>query len=204
MKTLVLTAYDDAFAPLGDITTLGKDRYAMRHGYDFRLRRTKPIGLAPLWWKQELVIEALREYEMVLWMDCDVLVTNPYRSIEGLTEGIHLSKDWGQDAITDGHFSCGAYAASHQSLPVFLECESYRNEHPDAPFGDQDALRHVYASGARKELFRIHSRRAFNAVPIEVHPSVVEPWEPGDFLCHITMIPLQDRVRLAREILERI
>lgn len=196
--TLVLTAYDDRFEPLGRLTTPDKEKYAALHKCDFKLARSRPKGLAPLWWKQYLVADALAEYGAVIWMDADMMITNPEVDLEGLADGIHLSKDWGEDATEDGHFSCGAYFASFQALEVFDHCEIYQDRHPNAPFGDQDALRDSYR--ILPDLFRIHPRRMFNAVPIEVHPSVVEPWQPGDFLCHLTMLPLADRVDLFHEI----
>lgn len=204
MKTLVLTAYDDAFAPLGDITSPIMDRYATRHGCDFRLRRARPLYTPPLWWKLQLVTEALVEgYHQVFWLDADMLITNPEIEIRGLREGIHFSRDWGVDATEDGHFSCGAYVASWQCLEIFSWCNFYEGKYIRSPFGDQDALRGAYQSGEFTDLFRFHPRRDFNAVPIEVHPSVVEPWQPGDFLCHLTMIPLAERVALAHKILSQ-
>lgn len=201
-QTLVLTAYDDAFAPLGDITTPLIDRYATKHRYDYRLRRTKPYGMPPLWWKLVLVREALREYERVFWLDADMLITNPDFSPDNLTAGISLSRDWGADAVNESHFSCGAYLACHDALDVFDWAEHYASRFRTSLFGDQDALRYLFETPLRRH-FQILPRRALNAVPQEIHPSVVEPWQPGDFAAHLTMIPLAERVTLAHKLLEQ-
>jgi len=48
-------------------------------------------------------------------------------------------------------------------------------------------------------------RRMFNAVPDEVSPgNVVEPWQPGDFAAHLTMLPVEQRVALFHEISRRV
>lgn len=47
-------------------------------------------------------------------------------------------------------------------------------------------------------------RRMLNAVPDEVSPgNVPEPWQPGDFAAHITMVPIEERVRIFHEVMKR-
>lgn len=199
MKTLVLTAYDDAFAPLGELTAPLMEQYAKRHGYDFRLRRARPHYLTPLWWKLNLVADAIEEgRQAVLWMDADMVVTNPAFGIQYLSAGLHFSQDWGVDATDPGHFSCGAYVATQAARPVFDWCWERTEQFESSPFGDQDAMRAAFPHFP--ELFKIHPRRSFNAVHPEIHPSVVEPWQPGDFLCHLTMVPLERRIELFHQL----
>lgn len=201
-KTLVLTAYDDAFAPLGDITSPIMDRYATQHRFDYRLRRSRPYDVPPLWWKLMLVREALQEWDRVMWLDADMLITNPDFTPDNLTTGLYFSRDWGADAVDESHFSCGAYVANRDALDVFDWAEHFAHRYRTSPFGDQDAMRYLFTTPLRSS-FNILPRRALNAVPIEVHPSVVEPWQPGDFLAHITMIGLVERVKLAHKLMEQ-
>ena len=49
------------------------------------------------------------------------------------------------------------------------------------------------------------ARNVFCAVPDEVSPgNVVEPWQPGDFAAHLTMLPIAERVELFHEIMGRV
>jgi len=52
-------------------------------------------------------------------------------------------------------------------------------------------------------LINIMQRRYFNAVPDDVCPGKVpEPWQPGDFAAHLTMLPIEERIALANKILK--
>ena len=47
----------------------------------------------------------------------------------------------------------------------------------------------------------IHPPRFLNSVPNEVCPGkVVDPWRPGDFAAHLTMLPVEKRIELFHEI----
>lgn len=202
MNTLVLTYCDDRYAELGAITNQSKKKYASARGYDYSLRSNRPRGeTPPFWHKLVLVHQMLEYYERVIWMDADIIVTNPMVSLMQFSPAnIHFSRDWGTDATTDEHFSCGAYVAHKCNMPVIEEALR-RTEHIRSPFGDQDALRSVYRDAPLlRGMFAIHPRRTFNAVHPEIDPTVVEPWTPLDFLCHLTMVPMEKRIELAKKV----
>lgn len=43
--------------------------------------------------------------------------------------------------------------------------------------------------------FHVLPRRVLNAVPRDIQPTI-DPWRPGDFLCHLTGISNENRIRL--------
>lgn len=143
----------------------------------------------------------LRHYERVLWLDADVVVTDPEIRLDDFNAlRIHFSRDWGEDAIDDSHFSSGAYLVHDTQACVVAEALA-QDQFRDSAFGDQDAFRFVYKNPPLPlSLFHIHPRRKFNAVHPEIGPSVIEPWQPGDFLCHLTMVPIKKRIELAKRL----
>lgn len=197
--TVVLTGYDETFDQLGRLTAPIMERYAVANHYDFRLRRERPAHVPPLWWKLNLVRDALADYKKVLWLDADMVVTNNL-SIDHLPYGINISKDWGADATELGHFSAGAYLISEGCATAIDWCLHGWREYMHSPFGDQDALRACFNEPDYRPYFNILPRRTFNAVHPKVDPTVVEPWQPGDFLCHLTMVPLKRRIELFHEL----
>lgn len=200
MKTLVLTAHNDAFKPIGDLTTPLMERYAERHNYDFRLRRTRPIEwqVAHIsFWRLLLVQQALESYERVLWLDADQVITNPAIRPPDSDLGLHLSQDYMPFDRHAGHVACGAYLACRSALPVFDWCLGRMNEWPDAKM----AIRTAYEIFGHH--FFVYGRHRFNAVPLEISQQVVEPWHKGDFLCHLTHVPMERKVELFPRIMEQ-
>lgn len=197
MTTLVLTGYDDAMRDLGDLTAPLMEAYAIRHGFGFRCFRDFPEREPPYWRKIPKIIQAFDEgYLRVIWLDADQLVTNPAWVPPDEWQGFHASQDWGRDATRPEHFSMCGILAGRDALWLFEGIESKKAQCINGPFPEQTPAREYYQDG----VMTIHPRRVFNAVPIEVHETVVDPWQPGDFCAHLTMISIPDRVRLFHKI----
>lgn len=198
MKTLLLTGYNDKFAPLGDLTAPRMQRYASRNDMDFLcFRAAVESGIEASWLKLEYALAYLGGiYGRVIWLDADQVITN-FDSVPLAHSGFHASLDWGEDAVTPNHFSCGAFVAGSDSVPLLRRAIMKMEDSIRDGQWEQECLREL----ARDSNVPVttHSRRTFNAVPKEIHPSVVEPWQPGDWCAHLTMVPLEDRIRLFAE-----
>jgi hypothetical protein len=201
--TLLLTGYNEKFKPLADITVPRMQDYAQRHNLRFKAQQYGESN--PYWEKIRDTIAALSTgfYERVFWLDADQLITTPEVSFDRLTKGVHFSQDWGVDATEPHHFSACGFVACLDSLPLFEWVESVREQYVGGDFPEQTPLRLALQENRFPGMIHVHPRRVFNSVPIEVHPSVVEPWQPGDFAAHITMLTVEERVKLAKEIAER-
>jgi hypothetical protein len=219
MKRILLCGYDEAMKELGDLTAPLQQAYASKHGYDFKCHRIYSRDVMAYWEKLYFVRDALNEYEEVHWVDSDIVITNPNRFFQTEKAGLHVSRDWGVDAVGPYDFSSCHFVATKEAALFFdfaiLKEQWWLKER----LYDQDALREVIASYLKgKNLIRadrpdlatdadliyIHPRRTFNSVPIEVHESTPEPWQPGDFCAHLTMIRGAERVALFHKIMERI
>lgn len=202
-KTVILTGYNDKLVPLAAITEPRLEQYADRQGMDFVASRYKEM-VNPYWQKIRDVIAAIELYDRALWMDIDQLVTNMDAQLPEYWLGAHFSMDWGVDATGPSDFSACGFIACADSLPLFQWVESVHDQYADGPFPEQTPLRLAYRENRFPGLIYSHPRRLLNAVPIEVHPSAPEPWQPGDFAAHLTMLSVEERVKLARTILARL
>lgn len=211
MKTLVFTAHDEAYKPLADLTVPRMHDYAKRHSYEFTCY-TEPFFDIPngIYWSGVLgAAPNLEEYDRVMYMDCDQLITNPALSVEDLigpaTSGFHASRDWGNDATEPWQFSMCGFVAHKDCIPLLEQVYFMEPAWRDKPFPEQgpfqEAVRLRIESGLGL-VATVHPRRTFNAVPEQVSPgNVVEPWQPSDFACHLTMLGIDDRIKLAKEII---
>lgn len=185
MKTLVLTAWTQNMSAVVEITAATKKEYAQRHGYEFSniLLEPKPNEY-PAWAKVGVLFEILPTVDRLLWIDADAFITNPEISLEKIPHGPGLtaSRDWGIDAALHDFSTAGLILTRH-ALPIF-ELALKKTHWANRPLWDQNALRE--ASSSFRSLTKVISRRALNAVPQELLPFAVEPWQEGDFLCHLT------------------
>lgn len=198
--TALLTAYDSTMAPIGDLTSPVMLNYANRHGFKFICARNMQDGIAPYWQKIWEIRDLLHSCDRVIWMDADILITNP-EFVPPWFTGFQASFDWGIDAVDESMFSACCFVIG-SDMRQFIEvvAESYET-FKDRPFPEQAAMRHQYVNGdSFKYRMRTHTRRTFNAVPKEICEDAPEPWEKGDFCCHLTHVTPERRAELFHEI----
>lgn len=224
MKTLLYTGHDTTYKPLADITVPRMQSYALKRDMDF-MCFTEPLIDVPngIYWTGVCgALKAFEEgYERAIYLDVDQLVTNFDASPPDGT-GFHVSKDWGDDASEPWHFSMCGFVAYRNSAIMLERVLSLEPEWRGKPFIEQGPMQHVAknimanakeAESYFKEqakyyvptlisMFTICPRKVFNCVPDQVCPGKVpEPWQPGDFAAHITMVDLPRRIEIAKEIL---
>lgn len=175
-----------------EITSATKIDYAHKHGYEYagHIIEKKP-GQYPAWAKLELLLNLLPTVDRLLWIDADAFITNPEITLEQFPyiDGLTASRDWAVDA-EPLDFSSAGMIITQKALPL-IELASRKTHWANYPLWDQNALRE--AAQNFKHLLRVLPRRTLNAVPQELHPWAMEPWKPGDFLCHLTNKNNQDR-----------
>jgi hypothetical protein len=207
-KILILSGYDDAMAPIGDRCTATHKAYAERHAYDHEVVRHYLPTSHPSHQKIRLLKERIHKYDGILWLDADTVVTDLghwFEDIEVPTEHVmDISVDWcappqddDADIITSTYVSCGNFILwNTPNTPRFLA----EWEEASVPYAtrnlccwEQDGLRAAMRSIWFNCRVMRHHRRKFNAV----HPTCVnrnfpdrapKPWEPGDFLLHLTNV----------------
>ncbi|HLB34165.1 MAG TPA: hypothetical protein VJK54_08025 [Chthoniobacterales bacterium] len=192
MKTLILTAWTDNIDWMVQFTSLSKNAYAERHGYEYQgCRFDYHPSQHPSWRKLVLIADLMPQFDRLLWIDADAFITNPSISLDQIpyVDGLTVSRDWGVDAgLFD--FSAGIMIVTRKAMPL-LELALTKREWENRPLWDQNALRE--ASKSFSSLLRILPRRILNAVPQELLPWAMEPWQEGDFLCHLTNSSDSDR-----------
>jgi hypothetical protein len=208
-QTLILTGCDNAMAEVADITEPSHKAYANRHGYAFQ-RMTQADyqpGSHPSWQKLRFLNELLPDYDQILWLDADTIITNPEISIDTITAdrpgSLFVSTDWTypmpEDAIK--HFSLGNFIAkSTPEMYGVIAAALKRTEWANRGLWEQQAIQEEYrANPDIRPHIRILPRRALNAVPATDATTGPEPWQPGDFLCHATFLPFEERIAILQE-----
>lgn len=218
MKSILFTAWNEKYDPLATLTVPLMGTYATHHALDFD-EITEPMMPGPdgiYWTKFVAALKYLREgYGRVIWLDVDQMITNQDIIFDLPKFGFHVSSDWGFDVKEPSHFSVCGFVAHRDSIYLFEEALALEPESRGKPFPEQEPMRQIVRARTKDlqmyELkpqeqtwnagINIHQPRFLNAVPNEVCPGkVVDPWKPGDFAAHLTMLDVPKRIELFHEI----
>jgi len=203
MKTLVLSGYDDNMASVGDRCTRTHGDYARRNGFYHEVVRKYLPGTHPSYQKILLIAERIPLYDCILWLDADSVVTNPDAFRPGSVVGacMEISIDWCApvpDDLRTLYVSCGNFVFYNTDASTrFLETwDRYSQPYSTSRHGcwEQDGLQAAMRSSEwfNRQVFR-RPRKTLNSV----HRTCVNgnfpssapmPWEPGDFLLHLTNV----------------
>ena len=214
MKTVLFTGYDVSYTRLAAITVPRMLTYVMRHGIELQPFSLPPTGLNIYWTGVSRGLELLRGgYDRIIYLDVDQLITGDQDLIHP-SHGFWCSKDWGEDAVEPWHFSACGWIAHQDCIPMFEDVLAMEPDWRDKPFQEQgpwrewirkrvDGLSFVQNRPSDPSGFlNVCHRKLFNAVPDQVCPGKVpEPWTPGCWCAHITMVDLPRRIEIAKEIL---
>lgn len=179
-------------------------RYAEKHGYDLKLfSESLDKERHPSWSKIPALKLALQEnkYDYVVWMDDDIVITNPEISLSYFIDkynfrkssaSILVSSDMPNEPST--FMNCGIFfvkTASEASIPLLNSAWSYADACPLIKHHlswEQEAFNFIYRFGKRED---------FHIVPLPNFQSTTRftsnqdvTWKPGFFAAHLNNGPL--------------
>ena len=202
MKTILFTGYDGGYQQLADLTVPLMKGYAAIHDIAYHIWNYPPRDLNIYWTGVARGLYLLKDYERVIYLDVDQMITNPERPpTVSPAYGFWASKDWGTDAVEPWQFSACGWVAHQDCIPMFEEVLAMEPDWRDKPFQEQGPWQEWVKNKPEGAFINIWPRRMFNAVPDLVCPGQVpEPWQPGDWCAHLTMVGIQRRIEIFHEI----
>lgn len=215
---IVVTSYPPAWSELAEITCASHAAYCKARGYDYdaecadlRDRRVKPtfdgygewVGIRGFH-KFNRILHFMPMYKYVVWLDADLVVTNRESPLLGdKTAELTACRDWnGWNTTVIGVRSTPRmqalfWAANNTGRDLFL----YH------PWHEMQALRYFTERPPYDKVWKTVSIKWLAAVLPELYVDagvprpIMEPyaWEPGDFAVHLSALPLERRIELARQ-----
>lgn len=203
-KICIASIHTSDMDPLAEITwSQNKKLYCDLKGYSYELKeqKTSYSGFDKILFLEEIVKK--NRYDLILWCDCDTLITNFNKNIEDLVdEKYHffLTKDW--NSINGGVF---LFKTSDQGLKYFYHLKEKMYEYASQNtyrFGEeQTAMIKTCEDQQFKDVVKILPQRTMNSYPYDKiygHPNGYKGkpgypdklgengnWEKGDFIIHI-------------------
>lgn len=230
-RVLVITGCDEAMHSVLDLTLPSKIRYTQKYSYDFNVLRsfsstpslkidsTNPIGLG--FARTLYCFRMLEQYDSVMWLDGDSIITNDNISIEDFITNKHtayFSYDWpvasngstGHVGFSSGNFILQLTQDTEALFKTFVQAsQHFLTDHG----ADQACFNAIYNQTPLRECFKILEHRYLNAVPEFITRTKVwqsdsnrtgpnksftipAPWNESCFLAHLTGCSTEDRIDL--------
>jgi hypothetical protein len=217
---MLLTSYPPAWQELAEITTASHRKYAQKHGYDYFadcsetsmqarsafVDRPAPTGWVPVKYFIKFALlehfldasSCRKEYDTVVWLDSDCLITNYDRPLS----------DWPGEIVT-------AYDVNAVHPTVIMARNSLRTrgfvwacnnagrtmfQHHE--WSDNECLRYFSAAPPYKDIISFYSAQDLCAMPPGVYPIPEDvraqyEWTEESFSLHLSALSLEKRVALA-------
>lgn len=207
---------DALFEEVLDLTLPSKRKYAEKHGYDFKVLRdfgSDPRGIfddnhiGP----QRLlcVFEMLDQYDVVMWIDGDAVITNDEYSVEsiGLEENVifYGSQVWnGHTMFNLPYFSAGNFMMHKTEGYDKLKEYFYTAAQQIGPTNteEQHILNLIHKRTDLGPAFKIVGNNIFESIPnqdvygdwYKFSQPVAHEWKRGNFLVHLGGLPNSGRI----------
>lgn len=221
---ICVTSFPPAWSELAAITTASHKAYCDARGYDYdaecadlRDRRVKPTfdGYGDYisirgFHKFNRILHFLPMYKWVVWLDADLVVTNTNLMLHII---LPMLDRWETDLIV-GHDWNGwnttviAVRSTPKMQGLFWAANNTgRDLFLYHPWHEMSALRFFTERPPYNQRYASVSNKAMAAIlpecyePAGVPRPIMEPyaWEPGDFAVHLSALPLERRIELARQ-----
>ena len=210
MNPLILTGYTRHIVELGRFLMNSKMRWANKHGLSFvnlgdshfPEERGHPAFQKLFWIRWHLE----QSNKPVLWIDADSLITNMdvtpndfcqcFPDKEGHCVAVSADYTDGGREVNKQWSSGNMLWLNTAASKIWLDEAIHRTEYAWSGCWDQDALQ---ATQMDKDL-KIMPSRFMNSVHPELY--VKASWKPGDFLCHFTGMPQEERLDSAKKFIK--
>lgn len=223
-RTLIISSASADWNALTDVTFSRMAAYAKLHGYEFfpwksdpkdywmnpgsRQREHLPVkGFV----KMDLFLRFLPEFDRVVWLDADLVITDFEPSIDALTWGslseLIIGYDWNAHNTTvivarsTPRMYDFMWSVNNTGRKLFLghdwvEMEAMRYFLQTPPYEDM-----VTYISCKRLCPILHKEYIDAGVPERV--SEKYGWEPGDFAVHLSALHIERRAELARSFAEQ-
>lgn len=227
-KTLLITGSDPDMSVISDLTLDTKINFVKKHNYDILVKRDWSDMSKYHFIEHEnsssrkdksyldvlgflrvlLAFEMLKDYNNVIWIDADTLITNSDYTIQDFVTDDHclfVSYDWSwTGSFSTGNFIVKRHKDTQKLYEAFIETSKMFLNHSHK---EQITLNHIYNNNEHlRNVIKILPWKYLNSVPECIQETktwqgrdkVLEPWTEDSFLAHLTGITGEERIEIIK------
>lgn len=203
MKIAVVTSYDNNFLGVANVVMPRWRNYCKKQGYTFIEKVNCGSGRHPVWDKVYFTHQILPNYDYVLYLDADTLLTNPDIKIEDFI-ALHPDKDL---LISDDchGLNVGVFIIKNTKWSLdYLEQVWNIERWINGILGEQIAMREILGYNSTNVVYV--EQKLFNAYKYEIYDKVFPSgqWNEKSFLLHLPGYPNDKRVTLFTKVLNNL
>ena len=185
--------------------------YCSYHNYKCVLEdKVLDDSRAPAWSKILLLQREMKsneDYDYIIWIDDDILITDKNKKFEEFIEKYSSAQDAhdifvSEDALKSYPMNTGIIVCKNKNETLkYLEhiwelCEKYPHS-KNAGLWEQDIMTRDYETNKYVRIIPYKTIQSF-------YRTGNRDWKEGDFSAHITGMPLESRIKMRDEVLNRI
>jgi hypothetical protein len=217
LKFALVTAHNEAYQPLADITwNQNKKVYCEKWGYDaLAMTSGFQLPVQHISFERSNYIADLLEsgqYDWIHAVGCDTMITNFNIKLEDL-----IDDDFDFVIATDCYnINNDSFLAraSDTTIKWLRNTVSLYESYINAKWLDQSAM--IDTIDMMGDRIKIVPQRALNSYNYDLYPGLIPhiykkdllgndgQWQPGDFLIHWPAVPLNKRIELAQQMLGQV
>lgn len=198
MNIALLTYNDDNYSSLKDLTLPTKQKYCDKWG--FKLEHINSNGRNPNWFKPDIFLQTLHNYDAVLYVECDAAIINQDFDIRPFisTHEFAIASDW--CGINSGIFMAQNTNLTKQFFyTIFTEGPIWWPHHRGK---EQEAMRYFVGTPPYKNMTTVVEQNFMNSYVNELYgwPNFVQGnYQEGDWIVHLQGQSNEKRCEVFRE-----
>lgn len=199
-KICMVTAYSEDWKQLGGAIAETNKAYCAKWGYDFKVHTSGFDPSRPYSWSKILFIrEALKNYDYVMWIDADAVITNPEIPLDSLLclkEELVVGFD--HTGINFGVFFLRKSDFANRLLDEIWN----RTEYLKHPWWEQAAVRKLQSEDFLDYHIKKSPIQGWNVEYSDTRFGQNE-WKDGDFVAHFMGIEMKEKLTNLAKVKER-
>lgn len=225
-RTLIMTGSDINLKEVLSLTLDSKINYTKKHNYDLLIKtnwnnvskyhfkdfeaqfqdNSQPYLKVLGFLRVLYAFEMLRDYDNVMWIDADAIITNSNYTIQDITTEEHcffVSHDWAwTKSFNTGNFIIKRHKDTQALYETFLEVSKH---FLSDPCQEQATLNYIYQSNIYlQNVIKVLPWKYLNSVPEWAQTTetwkdrskIAEPWTEESFIAHLTGLTNEERIHI--------
>lgn len=203
MKIGIFTQFNEPFRQVANLTIPVIQEYADHHGYTVNIGENLPIRRSIVWDRYKILRENLDQYDWVVHMDADVLITNlNIRLEEFCHDASNVVISMATTESGDRRMNDGVALFKKDWYTHFILDECFHAEQAGSIQCGQDKLEMLWLTRADNSTYHIERQKAINSflyTEYGMPEATVGHWTEGDWCLHTPGRTNERRVEIFTE-----